>query len=50
VVTVQAAFPGEVIDPDAVHARIAAVMGKLRCEVAGAITRKRAPTLVFRIL
>jgi ribosome-binding factor A len=50
VVTVRVAFPGEAIDPDAVHARLAAAMGKLRGEVAAAITRKRAPTLIFRIL
>jgi ribosome-binding factor A len=50
VVTVRAALPGEVLDPDEVQAHIAAAMGKLRREVAAAITRKRAPTLIFRVL
>ncbi len=52
VVTVHAGLPGESerIDPNVVQSHIAAVMGKLRCEVAAAITRKRAPTLIFRVL
>jgi ribosome-binding factor A len=50
IVTVQAGFAGEVIDQEVVQARIAAAMGKLRSEVAAAITRKRAPTLIFRVL
>jgi ribosome-binding factor A len=50
VVTVQGGFLGEVIDSGTVQTHIAKVMGKLRSEVAAAITRKRAPTLVFRVL
>jgi ribosome-binding factor A len=50
VVTVHADNPGEVFDPGEISARLAKIMGKLRCEVAAAITRKRAPKLLFRIL
>ena len=50
VVTVSASLPGEMVDAREVSARLAKVMGKLRSEVAAAITRKRAPTLVFRVL
>jgi ribosome-binding factor A len=50
VVTVRADVPGERADPAEVLTRLNAVMGKLRCEVAAAITRKRAPKLVFRVL
>jgi ribosome-binding factor A len=50
VVTVRAGLPGEGVDPAEVLSRLNAVMGKLRCEVATAITRKRAPKLVFRVL
>jgi len=50
VVTVQAGFPGEVFDREAVQSHIVAAMGKLRGEVAAAITRKRVPTLIFRVL
>jgi ribosome-binding factor A len=49
-VTVGAGCPGEMIDSDAALARLARMAGKLRCEVAAAITRKRAPKLVFRVL
>ena len=50
VITVQAGFLGDAIDPDTVQTHIAKAMGKLRCEVAAAITRKRCPTLVFQVL
>jgi len=33
-----------------VHERLAAVAGRLRCVVAAAITRKRAPRLVFHVV
>ncbi|AUX43009.1 hypothetical protein SOCE26_044490 [Sorangium cellulosum] len=36
--------------PDEAAARLEKVAGYLRSEVAGAITRKRAPTLVFQVL
>ncbi|MBM4089617.1 MAG: ribosome-binding factor A [Planctomycetes bacterium] len=50
VVTVRAALPGETADPAGVLRRLEAVAGKLRSEVAAAITRKKAPKLVFRVL
>jgi len=50
VVTVRAGLPGEVVDPGEVSARLANNMGRLRYEVAAAITRKRAPKLLFRVL
>jgi ribosome-binding factor A len=49
-VTVRAGMPGETIDPDDATERLTEIMGKLRCEVAAAITRKRAPKLIFRVL
>jgi ribosome-binding factor A len=50
VVTVRAGLPGEVVEPDKVSERLAKIMGRLRCEVAASITRKRAPKLLFRVL
>jgi hypothetical protein len=50
VVTVHADYPGEAFDPVEVSARLAKIMGKLRYEVAAAITRKKAPKLLFRVL
>lgn len=50
VVTVQAGVPGEVVAPLQALARLEAIGGKLRYEVAGAITRKRTPKLVFRVV
>ena len=50
VVTVGASLPEESLNPAEVLAHLEHVMGKLRCEVAGAISRKRAPKLVFRVL
>lgn len=38
------------ISPDDVLARIEKIAGYLRAEVAGAITRKRVPTLTFRVM
>jgi ribosome-binding factor A len=49
VVTVRSDLPDESALPAEVLKRLDAVMGKLRCEVAAAITRKRAPKLVFRV-
>jgi ribosome-binding factor A len=49
-VTVAPSVPGEVVDPSEASARLASFAGKLRSEVAGAITRKRAPKLLFRVL
>lgn len=38
------------VSPDEVHTRLDKIAGFLRAEVAGAITRKRVPTLTFRVL
>ncbi len=43
------AAPDEVFDPGFVHDHLARASGHLRSEVAGAITRKRAPVLVYRL-
>lgn len=50
VVTVRAGLPDEQVDPAEVLERLNQVMGKLRSEVAAAITRKRAPKLVFCVV
>ena len=50
VVAVRAGLPGEAVDAAEVSVRLAKIMGKLRCEVAAAITRKRATKLIFRVL
>jgi hypothetical protein len=36
-------------DPSRVHDHLARAAGHLRSEVAGAITRKRTPVLVYRL-
>jgi ribosome-binding factor A len=41
-------LPGETLDPTMVLARLAAVAGRLRTEVAASITRRRAPRLMFQ--
>ncbi|WP_165230728.1 ribosome-binding factor A [Aquisphaera insulae] len=38
------------MDPRRIHDHLAKAAGHLRSEVAGAITRKRAPMLVYRIV
>ncbi len=38
------------VNPADVLARLGRASGKLRCEVAAAITRKKAPVLVYRVL
>src|SRR3954471_15239209 len=43
-----AALPGEGPDPVAVLEHLELASARLRCEVAAAITRKRAPTLTYR--
>ena len=48
-VTVTAGLPGESINPAEALARLEAVSGKLRCEVAAAIHRKKTPGLIFRV-
>ena len=49
-VTVQAGLPGETLDPDVVREHLARASGMLRAEVTAAITRKRAPKLIFAVL
>jgi|688.fasta_scaffold523830_2 ribosome-binding factor A len=49
-VTVVADLPPERFDRAQIEARLADLAGWLRSEVAGAITRKRAPLLVFHLL
>ena len=39
----------EELDPGSVHDHLVRAAGHLRSEVAGAITRKRAPVLVYRL-
>jgi ribosome-binding factor A len=49
-VTVRSTEAAEKVDPADVSTRLVSIAGRLRCEVASAITRKRAPKLAFRVL
>ncbi|HEX4142196.1 MAG TPA: hypothetical protein VHY91_01490 [Pirellulales bacterium] len=49
-VLVAPALATDRVDPDAVAASLAAAAGRLRAEVAGAITRRRAPKLLFQFV
>jgi len=49
-VLVAPAVAGQQRDPDTVIAKLAAVAGRLRSEVAMAITRRRAPQLLFQFV
>lgn len=49
-VLVAPAVAGSNINPDVVIAKLAAVAGRLRGEVAAAITRRRAPKLLFQFV
>jgi ribosome-binding factor A len=49
-VVVAPAVAGGVVDPAAAIARLQTVAGRLRSEVAAAITRRRAPKLLFQFL
>jgi ribosome-binding factor A len=49
-VTVIADVPSDCFDRAQIEARLAKMAGRLRSEVAGAITRKRTPLLVFHLL
>ena len=49
-VTVVADVPPDCFDRAEIEARLAKISGRLRSEVAGAITRKRTPLLVFHLL
>lgn len=47
-VLVAPAFADRMLDPNVVMARLTAAAGHLRSEVASAITRRRAPKLLFQ--
>lgn len=49
-VAVRADVPGRRVNAQEILDRLAVVSGRLRCEVAAAITRKRAPKLVFHLV
>jgi ribosome-binding factor A len=49
-VTVAADLPPDRFDRAQIAARLAKMSGRLRSEVAAAITRKRTPLLVFHVL
>jgi ribosome-binding factor A len=49
-VTVWAQLPSEDVSPERVMESLTRASGRLRTEVASAITRRRAPTLVYRVL
>ena len=49
-VTLRADVRAELANTQQILERLAAVSGRIRCEVASAITRKRAPKLVFRLV
>ncbi len=49
-VVVRADMPETLVDPREVLDRLNGVAGQLRAEVAAAITRKRAPKLVFQVI
>lgn len=49
-VSLRADVPGGRVDVQEVLDRLAMVAGRLRCEVATAISRKRAPRLVFHLV
>lgn len=50
VVTVSTDLPFEQFDRREIEARLASLQGKLRSEVAAAITRKQTPLLTFQVL
>jgi ribosome-binding factor A len=49
-VLVAPAVEGSSLDPNTVAVKLAAAAGRLRSEVATAITRKRAPKLLFQFV
>jgi ribosome-binding factor A len=49
-VLVAPAVEGASLDPNVVAVKLAAAAGRLRSEVAAAITRKRAPKLLFQFV
>ena len=49
-VTLHADCKREEFDRDLLEDRLAASKGRLRCEVAAAITRRKAPSLIFNLI
>ena len=49
-VVVRSDLPGERFDPQLIATRLKEHSGRLRCEVAASITRKRAPAILFQIV
>jgi ribosome-binding factor A len=49
-VTLRADCKRDEFDRDVLEDRLAACKGRLRCEVAAAITRRKAPTLAFNLI
>lgn len=49
-VAVRADIPGDQVRSQEILDRLASVAGRLRCEVAAAISRKRAPKLLFHLV
>lgn len=49
-VTLHADLPPQEFDRDVVEQKLADHSGRLRCEVARAITRRKTPVLVFRVI
>ena len=49
-VMLRADLPSERFDRAGLEERLAASRGRLRCEVAAAITRRRTPVLIFNVL
>lgn len=43
-------LPGMAIDPAAILGALASASGRIRSEVASAITRRRAPLLLYRVM
>ena len=43
-------MPGEAVDPTLVMQRLTPIVGRLRSEIAAAITRRRTPKLLFQVV
>jgi ribosome-binding factor A len=48
-VTVMPAPSASAVDPAVILEHLQGVQGQLRAEVAGAVTRRKAPDLIFRV-
>jgi ribosome-binding factor A len=49
-VTLRTGDPCDAIEAEEILNRLATVSGRLRCEVSAAISRKRTPKLLFRVI